>query len=297
MEIKEIALDEFDSVFPSNLNPIIFSTARFNQLNRSKAEDVKALAMVDDDGSVLIGQIFGLRGRMWRAPFSAPFSTAAGAEISKQLLTEFYSLSADFLGSPLRLVLPPPFYPSSITPEVGAQVDDFNYHYPLSRYRNYESHLSRPGRKNHRNSLKHPFDFFKTDDIGRAYGIIAQNRKAMGYPLAMSLEQVEATSAIIPADFFVMAIDGTDCAAAVVFKVAPSIMQVIYWGDIPEFRVARPMNRLAWELFGWYAANRPDIDIIDIGPSSTDGVKNEGLASFKLSIGCVETLRPTITIE
>ena len=86
-------------------------------------------------------------------------------------------------------------------------------------------------------------------------------------------------------------------AAAMIYHVAHEIVQVIYWGDLPQARHARAMNHLAWRIFGWYAHNRPDIRIIDIGPASSDGIRNEGLCQFKLSLGCVETIRPTLLIN
>ena len=44
------------------------------------------------------------------------------------------------------------------------------------------------------------------------------------------------------------------------------------------------MNVLAYRLFEYYS--KRDIDIIDIGPSSIDGVPDYGLLEFKESIGC-----------
>ena len=41
---------------------------------------------------------------------------------------------------------------------------------------------------------------------------------------------------------------------------------------------------LAYRLFEYYS--KLDIDIIDIGPSSIDGVPDYGLLEFKESIGC-----------
>ncbi|MDO4320659.1 MAG: hypothetical protein Q4C34_08795, partial [Bacteroidales bacterium] len=210
---------------------------------------------------------------------------------------DFYRGIARMTGSQLKVVLPPPPYWPVAAPAIGRLVADANFHYDMARFADYERWFSRSGRYSHHRGLKTDWRFEKTDDIPRAYAVIDANRRAMGYPLAMSLEQVIATvSGPVDADFFVLSHDGIDLAAAMIYRVTPDAMQVIYWGDLPLARPLRAMNHLAWRVFGWYAGNRPDIRTVDIGPSSSDGVRNEGLCQFKLSIGCTETIRPTLSV-
>lgn len=287
MELKELPLKEFDSVFPDQ--PIPFSTGSFCLLNVEKADQVKALALFEGNEAVA-GEIFGLREGMWRSPFSAPFSTVCAK--SQEYADEFFKR----IMRPTLLVWAPPFYPVWNTPEGQVLYKEANFHYPLERVSHFESFLSRSGRYNHHRAMKHSFEFFKTCDAARAYRIIAENRRAMGYPLAMSEQDVAQTIKIIEADFFVMTLDGEDVAAALLFRTSPSVMQVIYWGDLPSGRPARAMNHLAWQVFSWYSQNRPEIEIIDIGPASSKGVMNEGLAQFKLSLGCIQTDKPAIKL-
>lgn len=298
LEIKPVRTEDFDLVFPTR--PTVYDSAAFNLLNAPKAERVSALCGFSAEGKPLVGQIFGLRDGLWRAPFSAPFSAASVncRECRESLISEFYAKVPAILGGNLRLVWPSEFYGTGRPPQADEVLIDANFHYDMTRFADFEVHLSRSGRYSHHRALKHPFDFFKTTDVRRAYAVIEANRRAMGYPLAMSLEQVLATvSGPVHADFFVLTLDGVDIAAAMLYDAAPSVMQVIYWGDLPQARPARAMNHLAWRVFSWYAANRPDIRIIDIGPASSDGVRNEGLCRFKLSLGCIETPRPTLTIN
>lgn len=297
LDIREIDIADFDRVFP--VRPTVYDSARFNLLNAARAERLVALAGFAGDGTPAVGQIFGLRGGMLRAPFSAPFSAASVADESRRgkLVSEFFAEAPRLLGAPMRLVWPSEFYGAGTPPDGSEIIDEANFHYDMSAFTDYEAHLSRSGRYNHHRALKHDFEFFKTDDIARAYAVIEANRRAMGYPLAMSLEQVVATvTDAVRADFFVMTLDGADIASAMIYEAAPGIMQVIYWGDLPQGRPARAMNHLAWRVFGWYALNRPEVRIVDIGPASTDGVRNEGLCQFKLSIGCVETPRRAVTL-
>lgn len=300
MALSEIDLDRFNELFgkkAETASSIVYNSAEFNRLNAYKTRELEALVLFDEQGEAVAGQIFGLRDGIWRAPFSAPFSTASTAEADYDVaIDDFYKAVSERLNAPIRLVWAPGCYnvaPPTCSPAV---VNDFNYHYPLKRFADFESYLSRSGRYNHHRAMKHDFKFFKTDDVGRAYGIIDANRRAMGYPLAMTQAQVEETIRIVPADFFILTLDGKDVAAAMLYRVTATAVQLIYWGDLPAGRQSRAMNHLAWRVFGWYAENCPEIDFVDVGPASTDGVRNEGLCQFKLSIGCVETMRQTIML-
>lgn len=292
MHLGELSLQDFDNVFTSP--PSVYDSARFNLLNAAKADALKAVALFDSDDHPIVGQIFGQKDGIWRAPFSAPFSSPSFIGGHRAEIPEFYRILPEFLNGPVRLVLPPELY-APYVPE-GDAVIDTNHHYPLSRLADFEAHLTRDGRYNHHRAAKHPFELIETADIPRAYSIIAANRAAMGYPLAMSLAQVLGTIKIIPAHFFILTLDGRDAAAAMVYRVTTSTAQVIYWGDLPEFRPCRAMNALAFKLFSWYAAHEPEVKVIDIGPSSSGGILSPGLAHFKESIGCLSTPKHTIQL-
>lgn len=298
MELREIPVGEFDSLFPTRHS--VYDSSSFNLLNRTKVEELKAFALFDENLQPVVGQIVGKRDGLWCAPFSAPFSMASVNGQGDAFIDEFYGRLSERLDAPLRLVWSPDVYGVALPNLQGAQrVIDANFHYPMERFADggFEQYLSRSGRYNHHRALKHQFEFCETDDIERAYSIILRNRQAMGYPLAMSLEQVLETVKLVPAHFFIMTLDGKDIASAMIYDAAQGVAQVIYWGDLPEGRPCRAMNHLAYRVFEWYDCNRKDIRIIDIGPASTDGVRNEGLCQFKLSIGCVETEKTTLLIN
>lgn len=297
-ELREIPVEVFDSLFPKRHS--VYDSSGFNLLNGAKVERLKAFALFDENEKPVVGQIFGLRDGLWRAPFSAPFSVASVNGENGSLVDEFYGRLSDSLEAPLRLVWSPEVYGMAI-PNLPAKerVTDANFHYPMEHFTegHFEQYLSRSGRYNHHRAMKHDFEFGETHDIERAYSLIRKNREAMGYPLAMSLAQVCETVKLVPAHFFIMTLAGEDIASAMIYDAAPRIAQVIYWGDLPQGRPFRAMNHLAYKVFEWYDCNRKDITIIDIGPASSDGVRNEGLCQFKMSIGCVETEKATMTIN
>lgn len=293
MTVRELTFEEFNRLFGEDI-PVVFGNSDFNKLNAYKADEVRAIGLFDD-GNVMGGQIFGRVGAEWRAPFSAPFSLPFLKEgIDADTFYKTVKERQHF--ESLVVTWPSPIYTSLEPPVTGRVVEDYNYHYPLERFRDFEKYMSKAGRKNLHAASRHDFNFYKTD-LESAYRIIEANRSAMDYPLAMTLKQVAETMDIIPADFFRLTLDGVDVASAIVFEVAKGIVQVVYWGDLPFSRPMRAMNALAKNVFEWYSQNRPDIDIVDLGPSSKNGILNEGLARFKLSLGCIETFKPTIYIE
>ena len=105
----------------------------------------------------------------------------------------------------------------------------------------------------------------------------------------MSLESVLQTAGVVAAEFFVMSLDGADVAVAMVYPVAEEISQVIYWGDAPGYADCRAMNYFTYKVFEHYF--KKGLKILDIGPSSVEGVPNYGLCSFKENLGCTISLR------
>lgn len=99
----------------------------------------------------------------------------------------------------------------------------------------------------------------------------------------MSWEQVQETIQITEHDIFLLNKKGKDVAAAIVFCVNKDVYQVIYWGDIDGYSEERPMNLLAENVYEFY--QQKGIQVLDIGPSTENGVPNYGLRDFKESIG------------
>lgn len=299
MTINEVTEQEYTLQFQHH--PHVFNTTAFAQLNAHKAEAVHYLLFVDDKGKTRFGIILGERGGKLLTPFSAPFG---GLSVKHGHKFEYVDKAVDALccyakevGRDIRVVLPPQFYDSSIIAEcinvlsrrAELQYIDLNYYFPMSKFTAYEDFLERNARKNLRRAVGSGFEFVvvqpdDTDGIRRAYDIIRRNREEHGYPLRMSLQDVEATIKVVSADFFLLRHEGEEVAAAQVFHVADGIAQVIYWGDLRAYSTLRPMNYLAYRVFAHYY--REGLRFLDIGPSTEDGVPNYGLCDFKTGIGC-----------
>lgn len=307
MDLHEVTFSEYRHLFQQTA--IVFDSVEFSELNRNKCINVHYLTF--RDSKLRFGLIVGERDDVFCCPFSAPFSILESNKIER---IEHYEEAVIALkkymsekSKPLRVILPPTIYGSVVAKMFSAFVrenariihTDLNYHYKLDNFVRYSENLERSARKNFHNSEKIGFMFSKVDsdndsEVERAYRVIEQNRRERGFPLRMSLQDVCNTIKIISADFFVMTYNGIDVAAAQVFHVANDIAQVIYWGDLPSYSHLRTMNYFTYKVFEYYS--QTNIRLLDIGPSTEDGIPNYGLCEFKENIGCEVTLKHTLQL-
>lgn len=303
MEVRLVTIDQFYALFPTVRS--VYGSRDFIELNAYKAEAVRCFVGYDEKDKPRLGLVMGFKDGEWRAPFSAPFAEIAYREPqSIERIYDFISDLADLLEDhSVTVTLAPTFYdPELLTRAYGILANfvhktywDFNYHYDLAAFPDFVQRLDRSARKNFHRAQEQGFEIALTDDVARAYAVIAANRKSHGYPLAMSLEQVMATvESAVKADFFVLSHGSADVAAAMVYHVAEGIAQVVYWGDAPGYSEMRPMNYLSWYVFDYYY--RGGYRIVDVGPSSSKGVPSSGLCRFKQSIACTLTLKPTFIL-
>lgn len=309
MRLERTGAREYALMFPQTSH--VFNSVAFTELNRGKCDDIHYLFGLDDHGKVRLGITLGERDDSLRSPFSAPFG---GVEQTKAQNVEFYLGFAgalkDYgvtLGKEVRLTLPPLFYDCggniaklhcALLTQGARAVTEYNYHYPLDRFGGYIESLSTEARKKFRKGERSGFNLEiltgSASDVARAYGVIKANRDSHGYPLRMSLEDVMATARVIKATFMVMSRDGEDVAAVQAFDVAPGIVQIIYWGDAPGYSALRPMRFLPYKVFEYFSSAGKMI--VDVGPSSTDGIPSVGLCDFKEDVGCVLTPKTSFVL-
>jgi hypothetical protein len=300
MEIVEAGHGEYAKVIPGPYH--IFGSAAFNQVNEDKAESVHYLLF--KDGKYRLGIIGGIRNNHFVSPFSAPFGgfSFLHPDIRISYIDEALQLLTGWAAAKklaaIKITLPPGIYQESF---VAKQVNslyrngfaiektDLNYAYNLHHFdENYAASIWYNARKNLKIALAGNFSFRlceTVDEKETAYHIIQQNREARGFPLRMTWQQVQLSASVIPADFFLVSNSKVKpVAAAVVFHLKPGVVQVIYWGDLPEYAAHKTMNFLSFKVFEYYRQLK--MDIIDIGPSTENSVPNYGLCEFKESIGC-----------
>lgn len=312
--IKELSSGEYAKL---PLNPhVAFDTHAFNELNASKCLGVRYF-VAQEEGKDKFGIIGGMSADgVFRLPFSAPFGLVSSVKKHNGIRSWHESISAFvlFLRSEGRCtgmqVTPPPaiYAPDTIAVienalmQNGFSVDtiDLNYHFDLSNFDEvaYEDKIDIKARQKLRAALKANLEFHvATSERERdiAYEVIKRNREARGYPLRLSADDMKKTSGCIDIEYSYVTLDGAPIASAVVYAVTEDIMQVVYWGNMPDSEEYKPMNFLAFALFRHY--RQQGKRQIDIGISTEHGAPNFGLCEFKTSIGCIATIKPTFALH
>ena len=306
MNVDIVKPEEYRQLFPNARH--IFNSVDFIELNQDKCSSVRYFCF--SENRARLGLAAGERDGVLLSPFSAPFG---GFDANLPDRIEYYDEAVALLkgqisslGLPLKIVLPPTAYGSYVAKAYSALTrggarllySDLNYAYELDRFEQYEAYLDRSARKNFHNARQYPFVFQELErtpeQISRAYAVIQANRTLKGYPLRMSLESVLATAGVVSAEFFIMSLEDADVAAAMVYPVAEGINQVVYWGDHPGYSDCRAMNFFTYKLFEHYF--KKGLRILDIGPSSEEGIPNPGLCSFKENLGCTVSLKPVFLL-
>ncbi len=300
MEIIEVSADKYSEVINKPYH--IYGSAAFNELNKNKCE--KLFYLLFREGKFRLGLIAGAKDNNLFSPFSAPFGgfsfISSGVRIKyiEEAIKSLKHWATDKQFSSISLTLPPSFYESTyISKQInclwreGFEISkiELNYSFDLVNFSNsYVDNLWYNARKNLRiaNSAGLKFILCTSDDEKEsAYNIILHNRKKKGNPLRMTWQQIYETIGLITADFFLIKnSDQEPIASAIVFHVADSIVQVIYWGDLPGYSEFKPMNFISCKLFEYYGMSGKKV--IDIGYSTENSIPNYGLCEFKESIGC-----------
>lgn len=310
MTIHEVDFKEYVARIKPDL---IYNRAFFNSLNEYKVNAVRYFLFCDK--KIRFGLCVGEENGNLFCPFSAPFSSFS--VIKKSWTIEQLEEAVSCLDEQaecekwksLRFILPPPIYDTKLVSAMEnilfrkgycVKFLDLNYQFNLKKilHESYEKLLLTNGRKNLAIGLKSNLRIKhceKTEEKEQAYRIIAVNRKAKGYPLRMTWDQVKNTIEIVDHDFFVVYHEEIPIASAQIFYVTEDIASVIYWGDIPGYTQMKPINYLAYQLIQYYM--KRGLLYLDVGPSTEHGMPNYGLCNFKDSLGCDVSVKTTLEKE
>lgn len=303
MEIIELDYLEFDKIF-STPN-FIFGTGVFCNLNKDKVDSVHYLAFKNK--KYRMGITMGIKNNIAISPFSAPFggfllvTEDAGVSYFEEAVACLIDWSKKNRIKKIEITLPPRIYSESIlSKQTNALFNqgfdfsqvDLNHVIELKLLNDSDfykkSIISYNARKNLRIAFEAGLGFVVCSEDNQkklAYLIIEKNRKAKGFPLRMTWDQISSTSRYIKSDFFLVETDDkTPIASAVIFQINNEVVQVIYWGDLPDYSALKPMNFLAYHIFEFHM--KKGIKFVDIGPSTENSSPNYGLCEFKESIGC-----------
>lgn len=285
----------------------VFGSIPFLRINKNLTLPPKVAVRDCGDGKIDIGVAFGYRGETLCSPWSAPYmSVDTRGDVSCEDIAAFGSeLRRELDDTPVRLVLPPavydgpekPFFDGFIRPD-DKVVSDTSFHIPLAEAVG-ETTWNRRSRRNLRKAVEAGLRLVKIDNLDSCYNLIADHHDRHGYRMAMALDAVRVTSLVVPVDFWLVVEGDTPVAAAYCYRVCPKAVQVINSGDTPRGREIGAMTFMARALVDHYRnilvvdEGRADA-FLDYGPTSVDGVQNDGLVAFKTGIGCIETEKLTL---
>lgn len=315
MKATRTSPSEYARYFPDP--SVAYNTVEFSELNKGKCLDVHYLLLTDDGGKVRLGITLGLCEDGLKAPFSAPFGCI---EETRPQQISYYLEAVDALrdyGAELqcgiRLTLPPSIYSrnshiekqhmAALTRGVTQPYSDCNYVRPLSCGADVLADLSRHARKCYRAAYRSGLSYRVTEALApvaleEAYSIVRHNHQAHGYPVHMSMEQIEATlrcfGARVRGEVFIVSCGNDNIAASINYIHAGGIVQPVYWGHLVDTGYLRPMNYLAVEMARHYASR--GFAWLDQGTSSLHGIPNYGLCRFKESLGYELLTKPTLLI-
>lgn len=297
MGLEIISAEEYGQICDSF--QYFYNSKEFHELNKDKTD--KVIYMVFGGKRKKLALAIGIGEGEIKVPYSAPFGIFEKLQCHVRLeeIEEAITLIEEYGKRnkihKIMFRLPPVFYDEcfisklqNVLLEKRYQVCcDLNYQLYIQNMEYYNKSLLRNAKKNLKNAMKQSFLFMHCENAGQrkeAYDVIAVNRRRKGYPLRMTYRQVEDTIQLTAHDFFLLKDEGVNVASAVIFKVNNDCYQVIYWGDIAGYEEKRPMNYLAYKIYEYYACS--GIKVLDIGPSTENGIPNYGLCDFKESIGC-----------
>lgn len=312
MKATRLQPDEYGKIFTDPL--LVYNKVEFSELNRSKCDDLHYVAVTDGNGRVRFGITLGLRDGELRAPFSAPFGCVEETR-PQQLLYYIDAIHAlrDYAqtcGCHIRLTLPPDIYStkSQISKQylaamsAGAQMlfTDYTYAMPLSRGMDVARMLSPQSRRKYKASIRAGLEcraYDASDDgaLAEAYRVVTINHESRGYPVHMSFDNLRSTiDRMVRGSVYIVTSNGQPIASAINYHHLSGIVQGVYWGNIPEAAELRPMNNIAVSMSMDFA--RDGFRWFDLGPSSIDGIPDEGLCLFKESLGFSLFAKPTLLI-
>jgi len=162
-----------------------------------------------------------------------------------------------------------------------------------------ETEFSQLIRKNEKKKLNqcikqgYPFKKLSIDELDDIYQLVTETRVRKGFPVSMDFAGLYQTVKSMPDKYLLFGLfDQHDLiAASVSIRISKNILYNFYHADEFSYRSTSPLVMLVQEIYKYCQQN--GIKILDLGISSDQGQKNEGLFIFKENLGCVTSNKNT----
>ena len=274
--------------------PHFFVSRGFLNTVVTKTEEIKYL--VHEKSPYRIGLVLGVDNHSLTSPFSAPFGGFHYAH------NKLYSTDIDTFIQDLQLYMLKHNYNSfslTLPPAPHEQSNDIKVLNSLLRH---GAELAPPGlhcfvdlrefqgvfqygtsRAHSRQGEREGVVIYACttlEEKEQSFSIIAQNRKAHGYPLYMNFDEVLEIEKHCMVDWWIVQhpLRGA-IGAAIIYRISETIAYLTFWGDINEGRAVKAMDVLSLKLLQYY--KEQGVIFFDMGIATEDGVPNPGLLRFK----------------
>lgn len=184
---------------------------------------------------------------------------------------------------------PPFFYPSFIDPDwlikVGYQVVTKDCLQYIDLHSERSMHPMENRKLNQLNRSDFTFKMESEDVIPEVHQFLSTCRKSAHLEINISLKKLLKLFQVFPNEYtaFTLRDKGHICSAAIMVEPLKEIAYYYLPGTHPNYKKLSPMVLLLERIIDHY--KRQNTSIIDLGLSSINGIKQEGLFTFKQRMG------------
>jgi hypothetical protein len=298
------------NVFVPAENNHLFNEADYFRLHATSAKDIYAqLVRISDSKVHATIAFYEGEDRVFASPKKGTFGgLGLNHQLDLQIVERFLTTIVAFLKSlgarAIHLNCPPLSHDPALLSVVsnillrhGATLcgHELNYDMRMDN-RSFLQRIDYSNVKRIRKCLRMGFvaEKISAADYASAYHVIRENRERNGYPISMTMAQLEEMVAVFPGrlHFFAAYPDPQKSrivAAGVCLALSPAILYVFYWGDAPEMGAYSPIALLASCIYEF--SQREGFALLDVGISTLRSEPNQGLINFKRNLGFSESLK------
>ena len=141
------------------------------------------------------------------------------------------------------------------------------------------------------------FEMMSKEQIPGAYRIISDTYKRKKYPVTLPEEELYLAFEKMPEHYFLFGLYDMEQLIAVVasVRVKTDLLYNFYHADELAYRQRSPLVMLLGEVYKF--CQQENVKYLDLGISSVNGEKNEGLFRFKENLGCAVSLKKTFVLN
>jgi hypothetical protein len=298
------------NVFLRAENNHLFNEPNYFRLHATSSNDIYAqLVRISDSRVYATIAFYEDEGKVFASPKRGTFGgLGLNQPLDLQIVERFIRTIVAFLkslgGRKISLKCPPMSHDLALSSVVsniclrhGATLCGYELNYDLRvDSRPFLERIDYSNVKRIRKCLRTGFlaEEIPMANYAAAYSVVRENREQHGYPISMTEAQLEAMLATFPDRLHFFAVfpepqKSRIVAAAVCVALTPTILYVLYWGDVADMAAFSPIALLASCIYAF--CQREGFVVLDVGTSTLHGEPNTGLINFKRNLGCSESLK------